>query len=322
MAARWRIALLLCCLGGGTTAASVQPVAIELLEKAAQRAGAPTLGDVAKITGSDAQLRNMQLPVRGKVGDTVVYTRAELGELVATMRGNRGGEVRWSGAERVLVERRGVAVPAAEYIAWAEALLREHWAARGGKLELKAVNEYRPLTLPEGGRSIAARFAGDDVRRTARVWLDIAVDGHYYTTATVTFDVGWWKPALVLKQRGEALQRLRPDMVDTADADISLTNGAVVQDSQSLHGKRLKRETAAGVALAESDIEDIPAVEAGATIKVFTTVGRIAVQTLAVALRDGAVGQHIAVKKPRSNEQLMVEVTGENRAVVSERQIR
>lgn len=327
-ALRHLVALALCCAALGPLAAAAREsdtIGIELRASARLDAGAPALGDVASIDGDGVAQRNLRalrLPAKGKVGDTVVYSRAEIAALIDAMHGARFGRLHWSGPERVLVERHGVRVQPEEYIGWAEEQLRRHWAAHGGRLELKAVNEYRPLTLPAGRRSIEARFASDEVLRTARVWLDIAVDGQHYTTALVTFDVGWWQPALVLKQRGSAQQRLRPEMIEEAVVDTSLRRGALVLDAQRLLGKRLRRDTEAGTALAAGDVEDIPAVELGATVRVFAGVGRIAVQTQAVALRDGAIGQRIAVRNPRTNEQLMVEVIGENSAMVSDKQTR
>jgi flagella basal body P-ring formation protein FlgA len=316
-------ALLLACgllAGIGVTAAT--PLEIGLAARIQQDSAALTLGDIATIDGSGPvpqSLRKLALPGKGRIGDTVVYTRAEIAALIDRSFPGSAQNLRWSGPERVLVERRGTIVAQEEYIGWAAERLRAHWATVEGRIELQAINDYRPLALPAGARSIEARFAGSEIRRTTKVWLDIAVDGKPYTTATVVFDVRWWRPALVLKQRGIARQRLQPELAALTEVDISLANGATLQDPRQLQGTRLCRDTEAGRPLTAADIEDIPAVELGATVRVHTQVGRVAIQTLAVAQRDGAIGQRIAVKHPKNNEQMMVEVIGENRAIVSDR---
>jgi flagella basal body P-ring formation protein FlgA len=324
-----RAALLACSLLAGIGAAAATPdaesIAIGLTARVQQDDATLALGDIAAIDTAGAthqSLRKLALPAKGKVGDTVVYARAEIAALVDKAFPGLAQRLRWSGPERVLVERRGVVVAPDEYIEWAARELRAHWATLDGRIELQAVNDYRPLTLPRGVRSVEARFTGDEVRRTSKVWLDIAIDGKPYTTATVVFDVRWWRPALVLKQRGNARQRMQPELTTVAEVDISLANGVALQDAQQLQGKRLRRDTEAGRPLSADDLEDIPAVELGATVRVETQVGRVAIQTLAVAERDGAIGQRIAVRHPKNNEQLMVEVIGENRAIVSDRQAR
>jgi flagella basal body P-ring formation protein FlgA len=298
-------------------------IAIELVTRTEQRGAALLLKDVASIDGDDSSrgaLCALALPAKGKVGDTVVYAREEIAALVARTQPDLAQRLRWSGPARVLVKRQGVLIEPREYIGWATERLQARWAPLPGRIELKPVNDYRPLVVPAGSRTVEARFAGDEVRRTSKVWLDVAIDGQPYTTATVVFDVRWWRPALVLKQRGDARQRLRPEMATQADVDVSLANGELVTDAAQLHGKRLRHDTDAGQPLTADDVEEIPPIELGSTVRVFTQVGRVAIQTLAVAQRDGQIGQRIAVKSAGNEEQLMVEVIGENRAIVSEKQ--
>lgn len=300
-------------------------VLLELKEQAVQNTTVLPLGEVATISGAAALqkgLRDIVLPGKGKVGDTVTYTRDEITQQIGRQHPDWAPLLRWSGAQRVLVQRRGVMVAAQEYIGWAREYLLAHWATKSGHFLLQPINEYRPLIIPDGTRSISARFTDDTVRRTSKVWLDIAVDGRPYSSAAVIFDVRWLDSAWVLKQRGSARQNLGEAMLSNTEVDVSLTNGALLKDVRQLIGKRLRHDVEAGVALGAGDLEDKPAIEQGAVVQVFTKVGRVLVRTQAVAQRDGYIGQRIAVKNAQTNEQLTVEVIGENRAVVSDSQQR
>lgn len=320
MFARFGAGILLgLCLIAGADAA----VILELKTAAVQRTMTLQLGDVAGVDGKEApkeELREIVLPSKGKVGDTVTYTRDELTQYIGGTHPEWSSLLHWSGADRVLVQRQGVTVDPAEYVGWAREYLLAHWQAKGGSFAVRPINEYRALTIPEGRRSVSARLDADEVRRTSKVWLDIAVDNRYYTSAAVIFDVRWLHSAWVLKARGSARQSLSEAMLSNADVDISLTNGTLQNDVKQIIGKRLRHDMEAGLPLGAGDIEDKPAVELGSLVEIYTRVGRVLIRTQAVAQHDGQVGQRIGVKNPQTNEQLTVDVIGENRAVVSNNQ--
>lgn len=298
-------------------------ILVELRDKAEQNTIALPLAAVINVSGakeSEGALFRVALPAKGRVGDTVTYTRSEITQFIGATHPEWSKLLRWSGADRVLVQRRGITLPADEYIGWARERLQERWSTKNGRFELKPISEYRPIMIPVGACSVVARFDGDAVRRTTKVWLDIAVDSQHYTTVVVAFDVRWLHPALVLKQRGSARQKLSAAMVTSTEANISLTNGAVVEDMQQLIGKRLRHDVEAGVPLAAGDVEVKPTIESGDAVQVYAKVGRVMVQSRAIAQRDGNTGQKIDVKNTKTNEQLTVEVIGENRAIVSENQ--
>jgi flagella basal body P-ring formation protein FlgA len=120
-----------------------------------------------------------------------------------------------------------------------------------------------------------------------------------------------------LKQAQSARVPLTAEMVTLGEVDAALIGGEILQDTQQLSDQRLRRDMAAGAALRRSDIEIKPPVTAGTNVDVFAQVGRIVVQTRAVAERDGFVGQSISARLPNTQEQLMIEVIGEDRAIVS-----
>jgi len=295
---------------------SAQELALALKSNATQDGSTLPLQAVAG--GATTAQATLELPLKGRVGDTVVYTRAELGALIE--RRLPGARLRWSGAERVLVYRRGQALAAGQYVAWAQERLQSQLAGSEGRFEIAPIGDYRDLNLPGGAVNAKAHFDAGVGRRETRVWLDLLVDGNFYTTVPVQFRVRHFLSALVLLQTGTAHLPLGAAQVEQREVDVSEVRGAALRAPQQLAGMRLRHDVAAGVALSEEDIELRPPVRSGSEIQVFATVGSIVVQTGAVAQRDGFIGQRIGAWLPKNNEQLMVEVIGEDRAIVSNTQ--
>ena len=167
----------------GIVASTQAAVIVKLEASTIQNTIALSLGEIVQVSGANALLEDMMrsfvLPTKGKVGDTVTYTRSELERLVNTTHPELAAQLRWSGAERILIQRRGVTIAPQQYIDWAQDQLVAHWAANDGHFILQPINDYRALAIPSGRYSVTARFEGNAVRRTTKVWLDISVDQQY-----------------------------------------------------------------------------------------------------------------------------------------------
>lgn len=310
---RWAIAALLFSVGA-------QGAVIELQPRAVQRGAILRLMEVAVVSGLQSErqaLQSLELPSRGRVGDSVVYTRDELVRLIALERPDRVAQLRLTGADRVVVSRLGRELQVSEYLDYAQGRLLARLASDDGRLAVAPAGEYRSLQIPMGPTRLEARIESDRVRSRMRVWVDVVVDGRLYTAVPVSFDVHCWRRGLVLRNPMRARSALTPEAAEYAEVDVAAVGSNVLQDTRQLSGKRLKRDLERGAALRAADIEDRPPVEAGASIEVTTKVGSVVVQTRAVAERDGFPGQRIGVRTVRDKEYLIVEVIGEDRAMVS-----
>lgn len=312
----WRcLCLLALCVGFNARAAVV-----ELQAQAMQRGSVLTLRDIARVSGTQREcdvLNMLELPARGRVGDTVIYTSADVARRIAQAQPALAVQLRMAGAGRTEVTRRGRELAASDYVATAQAQLLARTVVSEGHVSVSPAGEYPSLAIPEGTAQVNARIEAGAVRSRMRVWLDIAVDGRPYTSVPVTFDVQWRRRGLILQRAQKAKSPLAPESAQVAEVDAAQSGGDVLVDALQLTGKRLRHDMAAGSALRTSDIEDKPPVEAGASIDVLSRVGSVVVQTRAVAERDGFVGQRIGTRTVRDNEILMVEVIGEDRAMVS-----
>lgn len=313
---RYALAIVLLIACQVRAAAGIE---LQLKANAEQTTMTLLVGDVIELDAAgDRALLATRLPNKGKVGDTVVFTRAELTRAISGAK-SVSRSLRWTGAQRVLVRRRGVMLEPAQYIEWARERLHTHLRAGAERVELKLIGSYRALAIPVGQHSVTARFAPEDSARSDRIWLDLAVDGQYYTTVALAFEVRRFAPALVLREAGAKYQALAPERAMLATVDIGVANGTPLDDPRQLLGKRLRHDLAPGYPIATGDIENRPSIEVGAEVQVYASVGRVVVQTRGIAQRDGHVGQRIRVLTPNNNEQLAVEVIGDNRAMVSNR---
>jgi flagella basal body P-ring formation protein FlgA len=306
-------AVAFCCHSAGA-------VVVELYPQAEQRGSMLRLDAVASVFGDAREqqlLVKIELPPRGRVGDTVIYTQEEIAARLAPLRAQLKEEIHVVGADRVRVDRLGQVMASADYIEAARTKLLTYLDGRDGRISVRASGDYRPLSIPIGTSQIVARIEQGPVRARMKVWLDIAVDGHYYASIPVVFAVSWLRSALILNRAHKGKSALAADALSAGEVDAALVGGELVKDAQQLRDKRLRHDMDAGAALRLADIEDKPPVEAGSKVDVFAHVGRIVVQTKAVAQRDGFVGQRIGARLPKTQELLMVEVIGEDRAIVS-----
>jgi flagella basal body P-ring formation protein FlgA len=300
-------------------APAADAASIELQTRAQQHGAVLTLMQVASVSGSAQERRQLEalaLPARGKVGDTVAYTRADIARQIASAQPQLRGAVQFAGAQRVLVERTGQLLPATQLLQTAQVQLAAALASYGGHIGLRALTAPRAVLVPAGHWQLAAR-PDSGIGPRMKVWLDVAVDGHRYTSVPVTFAVTWLRPALVLTRAQPAKAVLGADAVTVAEIDAAPFGAALLQDPQQLAGKRLRRAMNVGAVLSAEDIEQRPAIAAGSGVDVFAAVGRVVVQTRAIAERDGFIGQSIAARTFATNEPLMIEVIGEDRAIVS-----
>jgi flagella basal body P-ring formation protein FlgA len=226
-------------------------------------------------------------------------------------------------ASAARAEVASIAVPqrvaAQAYVSAAREALAAELSERDGRFELETRGRYRDLAFEvEAPVRLTARVANTHALPSLVVWMELEAGGRIVQRVPVRFAVRWLKPALVAKRGLDAKAALAAELFELREVDVSRVHGgAVVASPAQLEGKRLRRDLAANAVLALADVEDRPPVEAGERIQVRAYVGRVTVQTTAIAERDGFVGARIAARVPGAEVRLRVEVTGENQARVT-----
>jgi flagella basal body P-ring formation protein FlgA len=208
-------------------------------------------------------------------------------------------------------------VLANDYLQAAQRVLAQELAAHEGRFEFEPRGTYRDLVVQAEDRAaLQARMASTSVSPNMVVWVEVSSGTQLVRRLPVSFQVRWFKAALVAKHRIQAKTALGPDLFALQEVDVAKFGGRCVDSIAHLAGKRLKRELDADAVLGQNQMEDRPPVETGARIEVAARVGRVIVQRTAIAERDGWRGQRIGARVVDTDERLNVEVVGDNKAEV------
>lgn len=295
-------------------------VVVELHSRVELERNVMRIRDLATLRGNKQEIGALgiiNLPIKGKVGDTVQYRRSDIEKYILQQRSNLRERIRFSGAERVAVLRKGKSLSAEVYTKAAKLVLDQKLARVDEAITTQLAGSYRDLVIPYGVLRLEPRTETSNVRQDMKVWMKIEVDGQVYTSIPIAFKVNWPQLAYVLTRSGSAKSSFTEDMVTKAEVNGAAITGELATTWDQLQSKRLRHEVAAGAALRLEDIEEMPLIAAGEEVDVATQVGGVMVRTKAIAENDGYMGQIIKTRVAKTKEKLAVEVTGKGRAIVS-----
>jgi flagella basal body P-ring formation protein FlgA len=255
-----------------------------------------TLADVASApAGTAPALDTVDIAAAPLPGYTLRLTRAEIARILRSRA--LPFALAASGPAAVQVERRSQPFDPAQVTAVAERALRALAEADGVRLELASGAPLPELPLPVGAVALGARPPAPQVlrQRHPTVWVDVAVDGTFYRTVPVGFELHVWRPALVAAHALEAGSAPRCADFDTRDVDLTALPGPAVADCRAVSG-RLVRALGRDEPLLQAQLKQPAAVAQGDSVTLQFIDGAIVLESRATALADGAVGDHIDVR--------------------------
>lgn len=220
-----------------------------------------------------------------------------------------GAELDWSGADAVRVERLASPFDGAALVGAAEAHLRRQLAPLGARLELRPAQRPPELQLPAGAVELRPRaLNAHALHPEMTVWVDILVDGLPFRAVAVPFRVAAF--ARVLAGRGELGAGIRPGCadLDVIEADIArLESLPLAADCTRVAGQ-LKRRLGPRSPLLASHMLVPAAVTQGEQVMLRVTQGAIELESRAVALMSGEIGQPVEVRAASSKHPIRAEV--------------
>jgi flagella basal body P-ring formation protein FlgA len=281
------------------------------LEPAALAAGARvTLADVAHVRGTasaSAALGTVDLAAAPLPGYTLRLSRAEIARILRARA--LPYELAAEGPEAVRIERRSQPADGTQLAQVAEQALRVLAQTDGVRLELALAAPLPDMPLPAGAVGLRARPPAPSAlhQRRPTVWIDVTVDGAFFRSVPVGFEVHAWRKTLVAAR--DLPPGPAPDCAafEARDTDLTTLGGPAVEHCGAVQG-RLARPLAQGEALLQAYLKNTAAVAQGETVTLEYTAGAIALESRAVALADGAVGQRIDVRPAGALQPVRAEV--------------
>jgi flagella basal body P-ring formation protein FlgA len=308
----------LCALACAAATQAVAADAVVALRADAVLAGPVVrLGDIAQVSAEGSEARDslaaVEIGVVPRPGHTGHLSQPQVERMIEAHAPAWRGRFRMAGSKAVTLRGAGVAVDQQRLAQLAADALRAELAPRYAKLEIAQVGEPRALTLPPAAQ-LRARAVSAPLARRMPVWIDIEVEGRAFGAVPVWFAVSAWQAVAVASAdlaEGTLLRAgdLALEMREVAES------GKVLDRLPAENGFRLRHALARGTPLAQGALEAVTAVGRNQPVTVRIATGNIAIESTAIALADGRVGDTVKVKNANSSEPFLATVVAP--AVVS-----
>jgi flagella basal body P-ring formation protein FlgA len=282
-----------------------------------------TLGELAEIHGGtaaqQASLAALAVVPAPQPGYTSGVTLAQVQRLLRARDGM--STVRVGGAQAVRIERAAAALPPAQAQQAALAYVQRELGAAGYAVTARADGAAPAMQVPAGKVTLApvALAPAQMLRPRLVVRLDVLVDGVQFGVLGVP---------LALEARATVRQARRDlragEVLACADTETVVADmarlGAEAADADCRDGAwRLRTMLPRGEVLLARMVDPAPAVVRGQQVRLRVASGAIELESAALALADGQIGQRIAVRASHSKEEVLAEITSPGNVMVLRR---
>lgn len=199
-------------------------------------------------------------------------------------------------------------IPTARLVEAARASLP---AAGEGTITMRAMGTPPDAVVPAGTLRLQTRpLVGRWPRARVAVPVEVLVNGKPVRTETVWFAIEAMQSVWVYDRDAHAGSPADKLKVHKAIVDVAEADGRPVSSLSALANDRLKRGVHAGWPLLEGDFEAIPDVDKQSRVIVHVRYGPIRMETMAMALGAGDVGDVVPVLVEGAASPVQAKVTG------------
>jgi flagella basal body P-ring formation protein FlgA len=220
------------------------------------------------------------------------------------------GAVSWRGADAVQIGRLSRAFDTTQIVESAETYLRQVLHEDFSRVELELAEPLPALQLPYGKVVVKPRPIPSAQAAHPRVtlWVDIAVDGTFVRSLTVPFKVEAYRPVLVATRDLPAGATPQCDSLAVRETNVAALDSLPLQADCRMVQGHLKRALAQGAPLLKLNVQVPAAVAHGDSVSLQLVEGALIVESRAVAMADGEVGQRISVRPSAGTEAVVAEI--------------
>ena len=314
----WLIAAVI--LPGRLYAASVN---IALHAHARVAAGPISLGDVAVVSGTDANsvvaLRQIGL---GSMSHGTILEQRRIAQWLRMHAIWRRFDVTWSGAERVRIEQAQQTL-AADRVAVQARLALEAWLqARVERTLIALAGPMRDILIPAGEVHMQVRpvAVGAALARRMPVWVDISVADVHVRSVVVNFEVQAYRTAYLARRDLAAGSLVSTSEFERQEVDVAEAgkeDALPVKDDAAAW--RMKQSVQRGRTLVQGQVGPIPDVMRGQSAILRSQNGMLTLESKVEVLQDGFTGQSVKVRPASGSGTVMARVAGTGMLDMTER---
>lgn len=227
---------------------------------------------------------------------------------VARLISEQTTDVKLDAASSVKVSRRSQTISSTEIISALSTTLSERWHTTPSTLIIHSKFGQREFHIPFGDVDVRiASFSPQLPSSDVRAWVEIRVNDQHYQTHTLSFNVEWPTPALILNKPVSLGSVVEPDDVTPITLDKLSTNCELAETV--LAGQIALHDLTSHSALCRRSIGGPFAVARGEEIDLMIDVGAVTLTLPVIAQSFAQIGDIITVIRPyQPDTELLVEV--------------
>lgn len=272
------------------------------------------LGDIVELEHAADKYREQLVPlIIGRAPRMGYVEIVKLGDIKRKLRQafpQFQYPVIWSGADKVQVRSTGrnigfdvIAGQAGEY-------LRDKLSNEHRKLTLGVSTESDFIKLPHGRLSFVPRLNTDFVSKKMCVWMDAHVDGVFYRSIPVWFDVEIREAVYQAKYTIENRSTIVDKQFEQVERNITDFAARHVSAEEFKGPLLLERELTKGEVLLRDNVRPVPAVIGGRKVSILVSEGGVRLKIQGIARRDAEIGDYVKIKPLHSDQLIRVRVIG------------
>ena len=305
------------------TGGTERPVQIELRGATSLPGVDVRLGDVATVRSIEPELarrvRDIRIADRPALGFSRTFDRADVHAALASA-GVPRDAVALTGAERTVAQPATRVLEAEALRRVADAILEKTLLA-----DPDVVTRFEPLRpirqerVPAGRTSVQLRGRAVPDRSAitrATVAVDVVVDGAVWRTIDVDYRLQRFVTATTVVRAIPRGARLSRADLTPVEVELGSRRGHHFARAEDLVGLVAARDLAVGRPLLVDDATAPTVVQKNDPVRLISRRGRIQIAVRAVALEDGAIGDHVQVKNLAGGQPVQAVVHGPGLVIV------
>lgn len=187
------------------------------------------------------------------------------------------------------------------------------------RVELEATSKIpAEFTARAGGVEPVFSVRDGGLARRMCVWVKAQVPNQDAAVLPVWFALKAYQRVRVATRRKAAHQVLEWGDLALEERDVAPLGATPLNGDVQVTGWRARRALAANRVVLRDALEAVPPITRGADVEVLVHYGAVHIQTRAVALQDGRLGDQVRVQNPNSLAIFTARVVGDQRVWVGQ----
>ena len=278
---------------------------------------APTTSSLVEHTPQTVVLPHLRLAPAPSLGQTASFTRAQIIELA-------GGQVpelsgtNWAGPAKTVVSRRTRTLTDSAMLEMVTAVLQREQVKDRGELELRLVRPLPPALIPDEGVTLkVTETPQSGIVPNFFIRCELWNGQEHVSDWQIGLQAKIWRDVPVATERLARGQRLQDAPISLERRDVLVFRDSFINFPTDDPGLELTENVPAGAPVLSRYVRVHPAVQRGRLVDGVYEDGGLSISLKVETLEDGATGQTIRIRNPKTKRELYGKVKNEQTILIT-----